>query len=132
MDFKKEILDYISAPGYVAKDVEAIFRILGYEGGVKGQAQSALEELLASGKVKKTKQVLAASRAFKVSGNKGGKATYKKVSGDKKVAVSKVGKVTVAKGTKKGTHTVKVQVVFAAKGSYDKATKTVTLKVKVK
>jgi len=55
MDFKKEILDYISAPGYVAKDVEAIFRILGYEGGVKGQAQSALEELLASGKVKKTK-----------------------------------------------------------------------------
>jgi len=83
-------------------------------------------------KVKKTKQVLAASRAFKVSGNKGGKATYKKVSGDKKVAVSKVGKVTVAKGTKKGTHTVKVQVVFAAKGSYDKATKTVTLKVKVK
>ena len=55
MDFKKEILDHISAPGYEPKDVERIFSILGYEGGIKGQAQSALDELLASGTVKKTK-----------------------------------------------------------------------------
>ena len=48
MDFKKEILDYISAPGYEPKDVDRIFSILGYDGGIKGQAQSALDELLAS------------------------------------------------------------------------------------
>ena len=45
---------------------------------------------------------------------------------------SKTGKVTVKKGLKKGTYTVKVKVIAAGDNEHDSASKTVTFKVKVK
>jgi DNA-entry nuclease len=83
------------------------------------------------------------SKAFKVSALKKkalsfkigclaqGKLTYSKKSGSKKISVSKTGKVTVAKGTGKGTYTAKVKLKAAAKGYYKSKTVTKTITVKV-
>ena len=62
-----------------------------------------------------------------------GTVTYKKSSGNANITVdSKTGKLTVKKGTKKGTYTIKVQVKAAGNTNYNASTKTVTLKVIVK
>ena len=69
------------------------------------------------------------------------KITYKKVSGCKYVKVSKSGKVTVKKNifkkckgkdSKRKIHRVRVQMTAAAGNGYKSATKTITLKVKIK
>ena len=80
-------------------------------------------------KVKSKAQKLAVK--FKASG--GGKVAYKaaKAAGGK-VKIAKNGKVTVAKGTKKGTYTLKVKVTAPETGKYAKTTKTVKLKIRVK
>lgn len=49
-----------------------------------------------------------------------------------KIKVSSAGKVTVAKGLKKGTYTVKVKVASKATTNYKSATSDVSFKVKVK
>ena len=80
-------------------------------------------------KVKKKKQTVA---PLKVTGA-AGKVTYKKASGAKALTInSKTGKVTVKKGTKKGTYKIKVKVTAVGDGTYKKGTKTVTVTVKVK
>ena len=62
-----------------------------------------------------------------------GKVTYKKVSGNKKITVNaKTGKIMLKKGLKKGTYTIKVKVLAAGNTNYSKATKQVTIKIKVK
>ena len=71
------------------------------------------------------KDVIAVSKAQ-------GAVTYKKASGNKKITVAKNGKVTVKKGTKKGTYKIKVNVTAAGNKNYAKKTKTVTFTVKVK
>ena len=81
-------------------------------------------------KAKKAKQTVSA--ITKVSGAKG-TITYSKSSGSKYLSVnSKTGKITVKKGTPKGTYTIKVKVKAAATSTYAAATKTVTLTIKVK
>lgn len=76
-------------------------------------------------KVKKTK-------AFAIKNAKG-TVTFKKLSGNKKIIVnSKTGKLTLKKGLKKKTYKVKVQIKAAGDKNYKPATKTVTLKVRVK
>lgn len=64
-----------------------------------------------------------------------GKASYKNASKNKTAKKFKVnaknGKVTVPKGTKKGTYAVKVKVKVKAGTNYKKLTKTVSFKVKV-
>jgi len=82
-------------------------------------------------KLKKKAQKLSAKKVITVSKAQG-KVTYKKTSGNKKIAIAKNGKVTVKKGLKKGTYKVKVKVTAAGNAKYGKATKTVTFKVKVK
>jgi hypothetical protein len=67
---------------------------------------------------------------IKKTGN--GKVTYKKSSGSKKLSVSKSGKITVKKGTKKGTYKIKVKATIAETSTFKKATKSQTIKVKVK
>lgn len=70
----------------------------------------------------------AKSFSIKVAGAKG-KLSYSVASGSKKaLSVSKSGKVTVKKGTKKGSYSVTVKAASTAK--YAAATKTVTVKVK--
>ena len=57
---------------------------------------------------------------------------FAKRSGSAKVTIDKKGKVTVKKGTAKGTYKVRVDIKAAAKGSYNAGKKTVTITVKVK
>lgn len=62
-----------------------------------------------------------------------GKLTYVKASGSSALTVNKTtGKVTVKKGTKKGTYSIKIKVTAAGNTNYKKATKTVSCKVVVK
>ena len=61
-----------------------------------------------------------------------GKVTYKKASGNKKITVSKAGKITVKKGLRKGTYKVKIKVTAAGNANYKAGSKTVTVKIKVK
>ncbi|MBP5772780.1 MAG: hypothetical protein J6W35_01785 [Eubacterium sp.] len=74
-------------------------------------------------KVKKKKVKI----KLKVKSTGTGKIKYKRVS--KKLKVSKKGKVTIKKGTKKGTYKVKVKAL--ANGNY-KATKWKKIKIRIK
>ncbi|MBR0397322.1 MAG: hypothetical protein IJI10_03540 [Eubacterium sp.] len=87
----------------------------------------ATKKLKAS-KLKKKKQTF----KLKAKINGKGKVTFKKVSGNKKITISKAGRVTVKKGLKKGTYKVKVKVSIAATGNYKAASATKTIKIKVK
>ena len=90
-------------------------------------------------KLKKKNQTLALKKAVSVS-NAQGKASYKLVSAKKgnksfikKFAInSKTGKITVKKGTKKGTYKVKIKVSAAGNTNYEKASKMTTATIKVK
>lgn len=80
----------------------------------------------------KKKTTIKKNKAFKVK-NAQGAVTFVKKSGNKKITVSKAGKVTVKKGLKKGkTYKVMVQVSAVGNAQYKPTTATVTLKVKVK
>lgn len=88
-----------------------------------------------SAKVKKTYQLkkavsFAASKYAKISG-KAGTVTYKLVKG-KSVKVAKNGKMTFAKGLKKGKYTVKVKVTDAGSKKVAGASKTISVKFTVK
>ena len=85
-------------------------------------------------KTVKVKDVKKKAQSFSIgaSANSKGKVTYKKSSGSKNLTVSSSGKVTVKKGTKKGTYSAKVKVLSKATANYNAASKTVTVKVKVK
>lgn len=93
--------------------------------------------LKASSATKTVKKSKVKKKAQKVSGavkvkSAQGTVTYAKKSGDKKLSIAKNGTITVKKGTKKGTHKIKVAVTAAGNGNYQAATKTVTVSVKVK
>ncbi|MBQ0040956.1 MAG: hypothetical protein KBS56_02915 [Clostridiales bacterium] len=74
--------------------------------------------------VKKNKTIKATAKL--------GEVKFKKVSGNKKIKVSKAGKVTVKKGLKKGTYKVKVKAYVSATDNFVGASATKTIKVKVK
>ena len=82
-------------------------------------------------KLKKQKKTISAGKVFKIKENIG-EVTYKKKSGNKKITVSKSGKITVKKGLKKGTYKVKVKATAAGDKNHKAGTKTVTLTVRVK
>lgn len=65
---------------------------------------------------------------------KGAKAklSYQKISGSSKLKVSKTGKITVAKKTKKGTYKVKVKVAAANTSNYKASSASATVKVVVR
>ena len=82
-------------------------------------------------------QKIADNKAIKVSGAQG-KVTYKLVSVKKakfkkyfKIN-AKTGKITVKKKLMKGTYKIKVKVTAAGNANYNKVTKSVTFKIKVK
>ena len=58
--------------------------------------------------------------------------TYGKKSGNKKIIVSKAGKVTVKKGLKKGTYKLVVKVRSAGDAYHKAKTVTVTVKIRVR
>jgi hypothetical protein len=82
----------------------------------------------------KVATVKAKAQSFTIgaSANSKGSVSYKKTSGSSNLTVTSAGKVTVKKGTKKGTYTAKVKISAKAKGNYTTGTKTVTVKVTVK
>ena len=73
------------------------------------------------------------SKAFYIGGVAEGTLKYKKLSGSSKITVNgSTGKVTVAKGTKKGTYTLSIRVRAAATDDYYGAVKTIRVTVRVK
>lgn len=88
-------------------------------------------------KLKKKSQTYKVSKAMTISKVKGKKTfklkAVKKAKFKKYFKVSSsTGKLTVKKGLKKGTYTVKVNVTAAGDISYKPVTKTATFKIKVK
>ena len=79
---------------------------------------------------KKKAITLKRAKAFKVAGNKG-TLTFKKTAGNSKIKVSKAGKITVAKGTKRKQYQVTVKVTAAGNANYKKGSRTVKLKIVV-
>ena len=100
---------------------------IGYKGSQSITIKkSTFKKTLSAKKLKKKKST------FKVKATAKGKVTYSKVSGDSHIKINKNGKVTVKKGTPKGTYKVKVLVTAKSTSKYNKNTKTTTLTVKVK
>lgn len=104
---------------------------------VKFTIAKASQSVKASTATKSVKAKKVAKKAQKTSKVKvtGAKTsvTYTKKSGSKKLTINKkTGKITVKKGTKKGTYKIKVTVKAAKSTNYNAASKTVTIKVKVK
>ena len=80
----------------------------------------------------KKKQKLSITKLVDLS-NCEGKLSYEKLSGDSCLTISKsTGVITVKKGTKKGTYSMKVKITAAKTANVKKARKTVTIKIKVK
>lgn len=91
---------------------------------VKGLTKTVKASVL-----KKKNVAVTALKVTKAQGTK----SFKKVKGNKKITVnSKTGKLTLKKGLKKGTYSVKVKVTAKGNRNYQSGTKTVTAKIKVK
>ena len=82
-------------------------------------------------KLKKKKQTVSAKKVF-ILKNSRGKVTYKKIKGNRKITVSKKGKIRLKKGLKKGTYKLKVRVTAAGNSTYKAGSKTVVVRIKVK
>ena len=82
-------------------------------------------------KLKKKNQTVQMKKAFTVKGSKG-KITFQKVSGNKKIRISKEGKIILKKGLKKKTYDVKVKVTAAGNSWYANGSRIVTLKIRVR
>ena len=84
-------------------------------------------------KVKKKAQKIAASKLYTFTESGTGAHLFAKVSGSKKITVASNGVITVKKGTKKGTYTIKVKVLATGDKTHgDSGWKTIAVKVKVK
>ena len=84
-------------------------------------------------KLKKKNRKLAVSKVINYSSKGIGTLTYTKSSGNKKITINKTtGKVTVKKGLKKGTYKVKVDITASGTPTYEKATISVTFRIRVK
>ena len=91
-----------------------------------------VKKTVKASKLKSKKQVV--TGALKVSGSKG-KLTYTvaKKNASKYLTINKTsGKITIKKGTKKGTYSLKITVKASGNSSYNAALKTVTAKIIVK
>ena len=83
-------------------------------------------------KIRKKKKVISYSSVISFSSKGQGTLTFTKKSGNKKITISKGGKVTIKKKLRKGTYKVKVKVKAAGNGNYKPSSvKTVTFKIKV-
>jgi hypothetical protein len=83
-------------------------------------------------KLKKKSASLKIEKLIKVTNAKG-KLSYAKVKGNKKITVDKKsGKIKLKKGLKKGTYKLRIKVTAKGTKKYKKASKTVTVTIKVK
>ena len=105
------------------------FKIVKAKNGLKAKGTAKAAKY---SKVAKKKQVV--KKAIKVS-KANGKVTYTlvKAKKTKKFAINKkTGAITVPKGTKKGTYTLKIKVTAAGDANHNKVVKTVKVTIKVK
>ena len=83
-------------------------------------------------KLKQKNLTVSRSKALTLKKAKG-TVTYKKIKGPKKISIDKkTGKITLKKGLKKGSYSLKVKVTAKGTTNYLKGSKTVTIKIKVK
>lgn len=83
--------------------------------------------------LKKKAATVSSAKALRCSSTEYRWLSYKKLSGNSKIAVnSKTGTLTVKKGLKKGTYKVKIKVNTVANDYYDASSKTATVTIKVK
>jgi len=120
----------VTGVGSYSGTAKASFQIDKADNPMKAKAKKVA---LKAKKLKKKAQAVNAKKAFKVTKAKG-KVTYKKVKkgSAKQLKVSKAGKVTVKKGTKKGTYKLKVKITAKGNANYKAKSKTVTVKVVVR
>ena len=122
----------VTGKGKYAGSVTLTYKIAAAAQPLKAKGKAVT---LKASALKKKAGTISAAKAVKVTGAKTA-VTYKKVKADKRNAsfkVAKTGKVTVKKGTPKGTYKLKVSVTAAAKkGCYKSATATFTVTIKVK
>lgn len=83
--------------------------------------------------VNKQAKTVAAKSIYSFKNKGQGKLIYTKASGSNKLTVNKTtGAITVKKGTKKGTYTIKVKVTAAGNANYKSVYKIATVKITVK
>lgn len=82
-------------------------------------------------KLKKNNIKIKKTTAFTIKKNKG-KLTFKKISGNKKIIISKAGTITLKKGLKKGTYKLKVKVTAAGTKKYKSGSRKTTVTIIVK
>ena len=100
---------------------------------LKPQGQKIKVNKETKSKTYKAKSVKKAKKSFRISATApSGKLTYKKLSGSSRITVGKSGKITVKKGTKKGTYKVRVKIYAPGTAEYKAVNKTITVKVVVK
>lgn len=87
---------------------------------------NSLKKTIKKSKLKKKAQT------FRVTAMAKGKLTFTKTGGSSRIKIGKNGKVTVKKGTKKGTYKVTVRIDAKTTSAFKKASVTKTIKVKVK
>ena len=120
----------ITGKGKYTGKTSATYKITKAANPLKIKAKTATSKY---SKLKKKNQTLKVSEVIKVIKKGQGKVTYAKTSGNKKITINKkTGKITVKKGTKKGTYKIKVKVTAAGNNNYKKGSKIVTVKVKIK
>lgn len=109
--------------------VAAAFRITKAANTMK---VAALTKSVKYSNVKKRAQVVSGAVRFTVRAQ--GAVTYAKASGSSsRLSIAKnSGKITVKKGTKKGTYKIKVKVTASGNANYASRSRTVTVKVRVK
>ena len=82
---------------------------------------------------RRKKTTISAAKLYNFTDKGQGTLTFSKVSGKKQFSVNKkTGKITVKKGLKKKTYTVKVKIAASGRTVFAATTRTVTLKIKVK
>lgn len=114
--------------GNYAGEADAYFRITKAANPLKVTPRNAAVSFK---KLKKKNQTLAAKQIATVS-KKVGNVTFKRVSGSKKISISKTGKVTLKKKMKKGTYKVTAKVTASGDWNYKAGSKNITFKIKVK
>ena len=122
----------VKGKGNFAGTKSATFKIVKYKQPMTAKAAKKTQTAKAS-TLKKKSVTLAKPITVKKAK---GKVTYANASTAKAAKAFKIsaktGKVTIPKGTKKGTYTMKAKVIAAGAGQYAYGTKTVSFKVKVK
>lgn len=125
----------ITGKGNCTGTIKKTFNITKATNPLKTSAKTASVKY---SKLKKKNQKLAISKLIKFMSKGQGTLKYK-LAGVSKAKYrkffkmsSKTGKLTIKKGLKKGTYKLKVNVSAAGNSNYLPATKTVTLKIKIK